>query len=602
MLYQTLDPMHWPMPLYYMDVGCFFHGDGNYPVRYYLDSYAQAHLTTGSNGLVYMPGHETPSKLCNMGITKTDGITLSPDGSGQYYASPVCATEDEAAQIVAGLPPYRWTGRSRLWAQAKQGMGLTLTGICDPDYEGLLISTDHYFYKAAIGSNSITITPLKTEACLVEQLNDPELLEEDRPKILALALAQLVVDGGAEPYDLSIPVRQGSPLAYGWHWSYTDNEASIVTYYAPGTWTETESFYTDLYRVVFTVPEEGAEVSASVTKEEADGRICLGATSIFWTWDGSQLRNDTFLAPMISGTNYGDSTACYVWYRLDGTRSVLRYSYTEGAWQDGDDYSVPSGRYCLPHTQKLVDGHTQPDSGTWSIDGGPQTSLSTEGTRGEIHRKWFWDGVHTITEAYITYFGDSRYCGTDAIELTGSFWSKLENYNYDLEIEDKDYTGGAGEVAMMVPHNPDGLYLLEQKWDKFTSQRHHYHPREHTKSAYTLEEDDPENSYTDAAQELGWTWGWSHKDEYEDIDSQTKIHVYGIEANDNGAPNEPLLKYFRPPEYGGDNTEGAVWKIQESFGGQYRYSIETYLDSISSLGLDGVQEEPGYSLKFAGWS
>ncbi len=381
MLYQTLDPLHWPV-MYYMDVGCYLQPViPEYPLPYYTGDDIESHLSTGqtidSVNYAFMPGHETPRTFAGVTVTTANGLSLITDGDGKYYDSPVCKTESKSSAVIGSKQPHRWTGRARLWAQSLQGVGKALS--VDPDAGGLLVSDDFRFYQAVIGSASITITPLKTSAALVGQLNTLTLTDEEETRILSLAMSRLEVDTAKTAYtvgDLSALDDTGSPVAYGWHFSYTDNECSIVNI---AKHSSLEQWVNTLAKIEFTIPTAAAEtsgskVSAVLTIEET-GDFRQPSKHVLWSYLGDDLLLLTCAkylpedgTEMTEGV--GTNTPVYVYYLEDGNRAVLRHTKSGPASSTADTEptkdpacSPSSWEYSWATQRFNVTG-----SGGWSIE------------------------------------------------------------------------------------------------------------------------------------------------------------------------------------------------------------------------------------------
>lgn len=276
-----------------MDTGAFscsyYPWTQAYPLPCHITSEISTHLAAGSQikflgptespdddyyiNHVFLPGSEHPKLLCTLKITEQNGLATHDSNGHTAYTSPVYTGMDKS---VAGLyamseqgepmPPHRWTGRSRLWAQAKAGAGKILYGLCDPDMQGLLMSDDGTrYYRAHIpyDGSPITIAPLKlktrneTESdCLTSILSQARIPQADRDKLLAHILSLLEIDNSRSSYtiDSAIPTECRAPLSYGWHWAYNDNRCSAVLTRTDNSEAHPEWLKMQLVTLTFSVP------------------------------------------------------------------------------------------------------------------------------------------------------------------------------------------------------------------------------------------------------------------------------------------------------------------------------------------------------------
>lgn len=624
-LIQYLDPLTWPIPSIYMDVGVWFPENNeqnqNYPLDVYIDADISGHLSTGYNyggyDCVFMPGHENPVMLCGHStgisytITEKNGITVT---SGKY-TSPVA--NDGRVNFMYGethtKPADRWTGRSRLLMQSKHGTGKTFD--LDHDDEGIIWDDDYSaFFKITIGSGQVTVTPLipKIADCFITLLSDNSLPADEQVRVLSLVLSTLEVDGNSSPYTVSIGSVEGDRFGiYGWHWSYTENECSIVTKITPDDWDTTTHFLTNLYSISFTITS--GVVSASLNAEEQNQPFLPASNHTMFSYIG-ELNGEQIVSmspampPFGKGSAIGNGAPAYVFYKTNGQRAVLRYTYQVSS---AVDETEPANKLlCTPPPHSEVKewrtGGNNMDSSKWYVDNGSaKTELVVrDGTERIDIREFEWYSTGTYEVSY------SALGGTCASDSFGSWvWVEASGYGvtYTIRINSRQYSQNY-KSAVMTPENPDGIYIMENSvgtewgtwtigdsdgkadvWKKVVLD----HPLNARKpEAIGLTAQDPLKYYKPSTDSSGSTASAAFE---ERLISYDGAHVSSgpIEAGSG------LGGFLRSRSYS-NTTETASLKIHESFNGISRYNHSSPSD-IKSSG-DFTTDNTGKRMYCVGWA
>ncbi len=596
-------------PSIYMDVGCYFPeihaGLQTFPLDVYIGDDIAAHLSAGYVGqdVVFMPGHETPTTVCvsRYRYSAKNGITITSD----KYISPVVtqASSAEFFNSMGGVyksPPYRWTGKARLWAQALCGTGKLLT--VDPDTTGLLISDDYRFYTATIGDSNITITPYTHDIDIWTwtELIDVATSDEDKTRLLAHVLATLTADT-ANTYvigDLSALADTGDPAAYGWHWSYVDNECSIVNIVKHAT---LEQWVTTLARIDFTIPTAaaeagGAKVSASVVIEET-GDFRQPVHHVWWVYMGDALLQMTCAkyhaaqpTEMLEGV--GVNTAVYVYYLEAGSRAVLRHTKSNAAEPRGlEDEPVPDP-VCEPGYEEwswIESGTSIIQAGGWEIE---NTGVDASDTM--ISGSGVWNESTSEHKTELRPYpgsigsGPAVNTGCSSIpERTQTIVGYQTNYGTtqtDASVT-KQFSGGI-KAIVMLPRNPDGLYAVTLEGGSHgVTQRYTRHSAYSWIWKFEVQDNPPETNENPEgfngqvwrylmSWQLPWA-SWSKVTEDASSFDKRTVGISGVTFEATAEGGSELNAYLRYPIYGGDNIEAAGLSVEESYNGIARHHYAT---------------------------
>ncbi len=618
----------------YMDVGCYFmetHGGlQTFPLDVYLSDDILLHLGLGygDTEVVFMPGHENHQPFCEdestFKYTKTDGITLLDTN---HYVSPVIehAGDGEFFNIAGDQvknPPYRWTGHSRLWAQGLCGIGKLLD--TDPDTTGLLISEDYRFYTAEIGSGDITITPMtpNIDDCTFSILLDAEALEEDKKKALVHVLATLVADDDNSYTigDLSALDDTGSPAAYGWHWSYTDNECSIVNITPHATLPQ---WVTTLASIVFTIPtaededELDAQITAELTVEETSD-FRQPRVNVWWVYLGDTVNlltnaryHPVFGTEMEEGI--GTDVAVYVFYQDTG-RVVLRHTKNDPAanWvvpmppkHGWEEWRIIS---CTAPYSETHYGHTYINavkSGGWALDGATSEAQNNQVSGWDSKRTAYYAFTDVVDTRDYHLGNGSTPCTGDIPEHELGMAGASEFVDRESWNESRSYNHiGGMRVVIMVPRNPDGLYFATKEAGIHTNySRSAWGPSGEGNNRWRHTVDGRESNdqryvgYVCIFQ-LGMRRGsvdlGSESDSAQYPFDDRGVNIAGVTFEATATGGSELSAYLRTPVYNGDNTTEAGKVISESYGGiaPHNYGTQTGFPHLHTDKL----------MRFAGWA
>jgi hypothetical protein len=307
-------------------------------------------------------------------------------------------------QEFVAIPASAWTGRARLWMQARMGAGKgprfgeylpihPMTGI---------VWNENYtrFYAILIWGGTAVAFKLHCPLapCVKDKLAKAKSSTERR-KILAWILASLEFKNEVEYLELPFAMEGGTVSAYPCNWSYTANEATIVA--STTEFSEkypTGYFHCRTYKVTVFVDVDSEKPPEITIQKEGEGLFCPEFITPFWSQffknpQTLELLNIAQRAPAFNTSfrpaGEGEPTI-YAFYTPSGQRVRVTYKVYEPIaardYESGvpDGYSVCAKSIDGTYTNRKVFGEARAVSGEYSIksesafvDGFPGTLSDT---------------------------------------------------------------------------------------------------------------------------------------------------------------------------------------------------------------------------------
>jgi len=644
-----------------------------HPVRLYLDEGETQHVATGSDfaqasNVVFFPGHQTPNTtaLLDKYWLKSAIGGIEIDGSSRYEAATLQAnleTETPSpllnlttAAKLSGMWTFRWTGYGRLLAQALAGNGArsvsslastnTATYGESPDYEGIVFSEDYTryaFVQIESTINRISVIPL-----VVPQALAPLIVElqagasgADKNRLLAHVFAALkrndpeleapyyILDAFGE-FD-SLQDEYGSPISYGFHWSYTDHKASVVLL----KWNSSGWFDSTLITATFTLPNAGGRLTMSLSITD-EGDVCIYNEAVVWNFVDDFIRGPILYSdgkPYVAHSYArGNNTSIYCHYDSDGTLQKVGYT-VEHFSRPSSDTTTDSGptSFCgedacgatLTRIRKILSSTTI-TSARFEYRGGSFGRTAEEQSAtvdSQITTENYTAGtcIDVATGASVGSPNTTSLCFSDPSPLPGDpCWIREDiRLQGGTTTRDRSVYGASGCVPALVLHqfNPDAVSFFVTEKTYWTSKTYipsltigtlatsvrikyesQYRPgtyfhAHYTRSPFSLTYLDFDNTET--------TYDITEHDHT--INTHTVFCEDGTSKtiNEGATSTEP---WTQPPVIGEDNTRTPIWYTEESYGGKWGTTKYPFEYDYSDEALWARMSYMARNKLFLGWS
>lgn len=330
----------------FMDSGAYFPSStSSLPVKLYLSDELASHATSGftlnnilgsPDQYVFLPGKEQPKTWCGEYKHAEPGSITLTDGA---YS----AANYKDRQISIQKPPYRWTGRARLAAQAMLGIRRLPESLLGTDYDntGIVISPTWVFWLVKMTGSNATLERLSTRQtqCLVAKLRNNEVPSEALQAVIAHVLARVTIESPKTTITLPFEAIVGGLFNYGWHFSYLENKCAIVTFED-----YLEGWNTKCYELEFTFSDD-LPVNIARTVLESGYFKPIQYTN-FFRWNEA-----TSTYSLVEGSGSRDEGAggnvpVYCHYRIDtAALEIYHFDYSP-AQSGGSAGEEPSGYEC----------------------------------------------------------------------------------------------------------------------------------------------------------------------------------------------------------------------------------------------------------------